>query len=147
MQLVAFTMIFARCMKPLVVNVYLDFARKSCCFKTGFQLLCSSCLQQSYEVHQFVEIEEKSAGGVFSTGGNLAAGETLSPPALQMPNGKGQRKEASGGGGAEGPTERCIKERERKVPLGLLQRVKVTETCSEVKLSYWCFLEAPEEQV
>lgn len=44
-----------------------------------------------------MQIKEKSRSDVFSTGGDLAVDETLSPPALQMPNGKGQRKEAPGG--------------------------------------------------
>lgn len=49
-----------------------------------------------------MQMKEKSSSGVFSTGGDLAVDETLNPPALQMPNGKGQRKEAPGGGWAEG---------------------------------------------
>ncbi|CAM9319560.1 unnamed protein product, partial [Bubo scandiacus] len=62
MQVVVLSIAFARCIKPPVVNVYLAFTscgnypRKSCCFKTGFQLLQSSCPQKaSYEVHQLVE--------------------------------------------------------------------------------------------
>lgn len=45
-----------------------------------------------------MQMKEKSRSDVFSTGGDLAVDETSSPPALQMPNGKGQRKEAPGGG-------------------------------------------------
>lgn len=45
-----------------------------------------------------MQMKEKSSSGVFSTCGALAVDETLSPSALQMPNGKGQGKEASGGG-------------------------------------------------
>lgn len=41
--------------------------------------------------------KSKSSSNVSNAGGNLAFGETLSQPALQMPNGKGQRKQASGG--------------------------------------------------
>lgn len=40
----------------------LRYSRKNRCFKPGFQLLHSSCLQQaSYEVHQLVEVSRAQA--------------------------------------------------------------------------------------